>query len=98
MTKYETIATRYWGKRAKLSDPSKAAKKAKIMTGFSENLSTRKPAGMDITPYAIKNAKAKNPAAVRLSWKLLMMSGTIGPRMLVSREITKKMIMISETM
>jgi hypothetical protein len=37
----------------------------------------------------MKNANGKNAAAVRLTWKLLIMSGTMGPMMFVSSEITK---------
>src|SRR6476660_5950258 len=38
----------------------------------------------------MKKAKTRNPAAPRVTEKVLMMYGTIGPRMLVSREMTKK--------
>jgi hypothetical protein len=35
--------------------------------GFSEKRWTRNPAGIENTPYAIKKAKARNPAAPRLT-------------------------------
>jgi len=63
--------------------------KAAIITGFSPKRSTRNPAGIDITPYAIKKENGNKAAAARLTLKLVMMSGTIGPRMLVSSDITK---------
>jgi hypothetical protein len=44
---------------------------------------------MDMTPYAIKKEKGSTAAAVRLTRKLLMMSGTIGPSMFVRNDITK---------
>jgi hypothetical protein len=46
----------------------------------------------------MKNEKGRNPAAVRLTWKLLMMSGMIGPRMLVNNEITKNVKKTKPTM
>jgi hypothetical protein len=89
MTNNETTATLYSGKNAKLMEPTAADTKADIITGFSLKRSTRNPAGIDMTPYAMKKEKTRNPAAVRLTWKLLIISGTIGPRMFVSRDMTK---------
>src|SRR5206468_9889156 len=77
------------GDSAKLSDPAVPAINAAIMTGFSEYFSTQNPAGIDISPYAMKKEKGRRAAAVRLTWKLLMMSGTIGPKILVKSDITK---------
>ena len=37
----------------------------------------------------MKNANTRNPAAIRLTRKLPMMSGTIALIMLVNKEITK---------
>jgi hypothetical protein len=37
----------------------------------------------------MKKEKGSTAAAVRLTRKLLMMSGTMGPRMLVRNDITK---------
>ena len=46
----------------------------------------------------MKNENGKKAAAAKLTWKLLMMSGTIGPRMLVNRDITKKVKKTNPTM
>src|SRR5882672_10422215 len=62
ITKREPSATEYEGKSAKLSEPIEAARKAVIITGFSEYFSTQKPAGIDMTPYAIKKKKPRNAA------------------------------------
>src|ERR1700734_3610567 len=56
---------------------------------FSPQRSTAKPAGIDITPYAMKNAKGRIAAIVSDTWKSAMMSGTNGPRIFVRKEITK---------
>src|SRR5687768_12931795 len=45
----------------------------------------------------MKNEKGRKPARPRLSEKLLMRSGTIGPRMFVISEITKKIRKTSPT-
>jgi hypothetical protein len=45
---------------------------------------------MDITPYATKKEKGKNPARPRLRSKLLMISGINGPIMFVRNDMTKK--------
>ena len=44
---------------------------------------------------AIKKAKGNNPAAVKFKLKFEIISGIIGPRILVINEITKKIIIIS---
>src|SRR5579859_5333330 len=59
------------------------------MSFFSPQRSTAKPAGIDITPYAMKNANGRIAAIVSDTWKSAMMSGTSGPRMFVRKEITK---------
>src|ERR1700722_20125237 len=56
---------------------------------FSPQGSTAKPAGIDITPNAMKNANGRTAAIVSDTWKSAMMSGTNGPRMFVRKEITK---------
>src|ERR1700691_870845 len=56
---------------------------------FSPQRCTAKPAGIDITPYAMKNANGRIAAIVSDTWKPAMMSGTNGPRILVRKEITK---------
>src|SRR5258708_7709222 len=38
----------------------------------------------------MKKAKARNPAAARLTRKMVIMAGTMGPTIMVSKEITKK--------
>ena len=89
ITNSEMIATRYAGNSAKLSEPAAPATNATAITGFSVKRSTKKPAGIDITPYAIKKAKIRKPAAVRLTWKLPIISGTMAFRILVISEMTK---------
>ena len=64
--------------------------KAATMTGFSWNLSISSPAGIDMTPYAMKNAKGSTATRVRLKLKSSMISGTRGPMMFVRNEMTKK--------
>src|SRR6266852_3651153 len=56
---------------------------------FSPQRCTAKPAGIDITPYAMKNANGRIAAIVSDTWKSAMMSGTNGPRIFVRKEITK---------
>src|SRR3984885_4554764 len=56
---------------------------------FSPQRSTANPAGIDITPYAMKNANGRIAAIVSDTWKSAMMSGTNGPRIFVRKEITK---------
>src|ERR1700678_1689178 len=50
---------------------------------------TAKPAGIDITPYAMKNANGRIATIVSDTWNPVMMSGTNGPRIFVRKEITK---------
>src|SRR4029077_7202307 len=56
---------------------------------FSPHRCTAKPAGIDITPYAMKNANGRIAAIVGDTGKPAMMSGTNGPRIFVRKEITK---------
>src|SRR5690242_21237524 len=88
--KSEVTATKYVGWSAKLSEAKVATDKAPSIVGFSLKRSTKNPAGMEITPYAMKKEKGSKAAADKLTPKLLMMSGTSGPRMFVDRDITKK--------
>ena len=53
--------------------------------------------GMDITPYAIKKAKGNTPANRSLSLKSFINSGDNGPMILVRKEITKNVSMMSVT-
>ena len=64
---------------------------------FSPKRSTSIPDGMDITPYAIKKAKGRNPAMVLVRLKLIFTSGSKGFSMLVKKEITAKIIKIKNT-
>jgi hypothetical protein len=82
---------------AKRNEPASASSHAPTSTGFAPNLSRSIPAGIDITPYAMKNENGRKLASARLNAKPLMMSGTSGPRMLVMNEITKKMRNTSNT-
>lgn len=61
-----------------------------IITFFSPIYSTKKPEGIDITPYAKKNAKGRKAAIDKLKLNALIMSGTSGPMIFVKNEITKK--------
>lgn len=49
-------------------------------------------------PINNKKAKARNPAAVMLTGKLLIMSGRIGPRISVNKEIAKNVRKTKPTM
>jgi hypothetical protein len=60
-------------------------------------LSTRIPAGIDITPYAMKNANGRKAENVKLNLKLLIMSGLRAPKMFVIKEMTKKVKKINPT-
>jgi hypothetical protein len=73
----------------KVSAPADDIKKAKIITFFSPIYSTKKPEGIDITPYAKKNEKGRNAAIDKLKLNALIMSGTRGPMIFVKNEITK---------
>ena len=59
------------------------------MSFFSPQSCTAKPAGIENTPYAMKNANGRTLAMVSDTWKPVMMSGTRGPRIFVRKEITK---------
>lgn len=48
------------------------------------------PAGIDMTPYAIKNANGRTATSVKLNSKSSIISGTRGPMIFVRNEITKK--------
>src|SRR5580704_68981 len=89
ITKSEVTAIEYVGKAAKLAAPKVAATKEATMGFFSPQRCTAKPAGIDITPYAMKNANGRIAAIVSDTWKSAMMSGTNGPRIFVRKEITK---------
>src|ERR1700722_9899710 len=89
ITKSEVTAIEYVGKAAKLAAPKVAATKEAPMGFFSPQRCTANPAGIDNTPYAMKNANGKIAAIVSDTWKSVMMSGINGPRIFVRKEITK---------
>jgi len=64
---------------AKLSDPIIPARNAAIITGFSVNRSTRNPAVIDITPWAMKQANARKAAALRTSHSVLLRQYRLEP-------------------
>jgi hypothetical protein len=72
--------------------------KAVIIIFFSPNFSMSIPEGMDITPYAMKNAKGRMATIVRLRVKPFIISGISGPIIFVRNDITKNVSMISPTM
>jgi hypothetical protein len=82
---------------AKRKEAASAMAKETTRTVFSLNFSISTPAGIDITPYAIKKEKGRNPARPKLSLKSSKMFGTSGPRMFVNNEITKKIRKTSPT-
>jgi hypothetical protein len=97
MENKEMSATPKVGNTANSIAPPKANKKALISKDFSGNFSTNIPEGMDMTPYATKKAKGRNPANPILRLKLSMISGIIGPRILVRKEMTKNIRKIRMT-
>ena len=97
MAKSENMNTEKEGRPANTIEAISAKMKAVSIILFSPNFSTIKPAGIDITPYAIKNAKGKNPAMVSLKLKLDETLGFSAPKMFVKNEITKKVIKTNTT-
>lgn len=85
------------GKIENINAPINAIEKAAIIVFFSLYFSTRMPAGIDITPYAIKKAKGRNAESVKLSPKLLITSGFSAPRIFVISDMTKNVRKISPT-
>lgn len=79
-------------------EPINANENAAIMVFFSLNFSTKMPAGIDITPYAMKNANGNSEDKVKLRLKLLITSGFKAPRIFVMKEITKNVDNINITM
>ena len=64
MVNNDTTKTLNDGANAKIRDPANAKKNASIIIRFSPHFSSRTPEGIDITPYAIKNANGSMPAIV----------------------------------
>lgn len=56
---------------------------------FGLCLSDKNPAGIDITPYAIKKEKGRSPVRNRLRSKLSLTSEMIELRILVIKEMAK---------
>ena len=70
--------------------PENARLKATNKEIFPPKRSMIIPAGMDMMPYAKKNENGKNAANVRLSPKLSIIIGSIGPNILVTKEMTNQ--------
>jgi len=73
------------------------SKKEKLSKALFPNRSDKKPAGIDMTPYAMKNEKGKRPVIARLKSKLSLTSTRIELRMLVTKDMTKKISMTNNT-
>src|SRR5690606_5795577 len=89
MRNKEGSATPNRGKTANSNAPTNASPNARTITRLPVYFSCSRPAGIDMMPYATKNENGKNPASPTLSEKLLMMSGMIGPRIFVRKDMTK---------
>ena len=92
------MAILYFGNNPKSNAPINAIAKAKSITNFPPYFSVMTPAGIDIKPYATKNAKGKNETKVKLRLKELIISGMSGPIILVKNEMTKNVNKTRPTM
>ena len=81
-----------------MSEPINATTNAATIIVFSLYFCTSMLDGIDITPYAIKKANGKRPASKSLRLKSFINSGESGPMILVKKEITKNVSMMSATM
>ncbi|GAA6205107.1 hypothetical protein NBRC116600_19050 [Thalassotalea sp. SU-HH00458] len=79
------------GVKANKKEPNADIIKADNITGFSPYLSTSIPEGIDMTPYAAKNEKGRKPATAKLRSKSFTNEGNKGPKILVIKEMAKKM-------
>jgi hypothetical protein len=70
--------------------PDKARIHAKTRLFFSSYFCTIIPEGIDIKAYAIKNENGSRPVMVPFRVKLSLTLGFIEPRILVKKEIAKK--------
>jgi len=77
--------------------PQKARIQAKTRLFFSSYFCTIIPEGIDIKAYAMKNEKGNSPVIAPLRSKLSLTFGLIEPRILVRKEIAKKIKKISTT-
>lgn len=62
----------------------------RIVLNEDGSLPSLTAAGMDITPVGNEDSESQKSRGSQTVLKLLMMSGTMGPRILVSKVITKK--------
>src|ERR1035437_9748577 len=85
------------GKRENNSAPEKARIQAKTRLFFSSYFWTIIPEGIDIKAYAIKNENGSNPVIVPFKVKLSLTLGLIEPRILVRKEMAKKIRKIRMT-
>jgi hypothetical protein len=83
------LKTRYPGKITNSKDARIITRKETDNSIFSLYFSDKKPAGIDITPYAIKKENGNNPVNVRLRSKLSLTSTIIELRIFVINDITK---------
>ena len=80
-----------------MNAPAKANENAATSMVFPPYFSTNIPEGIDMNPYAIKNANGRSETSTRLRLKLSMISGMIGPRIFERNEMTKNTARISRT-
>ena len=92
------MAILYFGNNPKSKAPINAIPKAKSITNFPPNFSVITPAGMDIKPYGMKNAKGRKETNVKLKLNELIISGMSGPMIFVKKEMTKKVNKTRPTM
>jgi hypothetical protein len=78
------------GKRENNSAPENASTHARIKLFFSSYFWTIIPEGIDIKAYAIKKENGSNPVIVPFKEKLSLTFGLIEPRILVKKEMAKK--------
>tara|TARA_Y100000815_G_scaffold147575_1_gene133471 strand:+ start:2382 stop:2705 length:324 start_codon:yes stop_codon:yes gene_type:complete len=92
------LKTPYCGNRAKPREASAMTKNETESNVLSLYFSDKKPAGMDMMPYAIKKVNGNRPVKVRLRSKLSLTSTIMEFRILVMNEITKNTIITSPIM
>ena len=78
------------GRRENRRAPVKARIQAKTRLFFSLNFCTIIPEGIDIKAYAIKNENGSSPVMVPFREKLSLTFGLIEPRILVKKDMAKK--------
>ena len=85
------LKARYPGKITKSKEARIITRKENAKSFLSLYFSDKNPAGIDITPQAIKKANGNKPVSVRLKSKLSLTSTIIELRIFVINEITKNM-------